>query len=92
MPPLIGPVIADYYIVNKRRFDATRIDELPAWNPTAFIAYFVGAGSTFIELDWMIGALAGLFVSIIVYLVVYYGAAFFGIQMGHAKLNQSKTE
>ncbi|MBT5683545.1 MAG: hypothetical protein HOJ11_00970, partial [Gammaproteobacteria bacterium] len=54
--------------------------------------YFVGAGSTFVEQDWMIGALAGLFVSIIVYLIVYYGAALFGIQMGHAKLNQSRTE
>ena len=92
VPPLIGPVIADFYIVNKRQFDATRIDELPAWNPAAFIAYIVGAGSTFIEQDWMVGALAGLFVSIITYLIVYYGAALFGIQMGHAKLNHSKTE
>ncbi|MEC8821761.1 MAG: cytosine permease, partial [Pseudomonadota bacterium] len=88
VPPLIGPVIADYYIVNKRRFDAARIDELPAWNPAAFIAYAIGAASTFVEQDWIVGALAGLFVSIIVYLVVYYGAALSGFKMGHAKLNQ----
>ncbi|MBT4616589.1 MAG: hypothetical protein HON77_20445 [Gammaproteobacteria bacterium] len=57
-----------------------------------FVGGSLGAGSTFIEQDWMVGALAGLFVSIIAYLVVYYGAASFGIPMGHAKLNHSKTE
>jgi len=88
VPPLIGPVIADYYIVNKRRFNAERIDDLPRWNPAAFIAYIAGAGSTLIEQDWMVPSLAGLAVSILAYLVVYYGAAIVGITMGHARLNQ----
>ncbi len=88
VPPLIGPVIADYYIVNKLRFDADRMDQLPRWNPAAFVAYFLGAASTFIEQDWMAPSLIGLFVSIIAYLVVYYAAAMFGIKLGHARLAQ----
>ena len=48
----------------------------------------MGAGSTFIEQDWMVPSLAGLAVSILVYLLVYYGAASVGITMGHARLNQ----
>ena len=88
VPPLIGPVIASYYIVNKLRFDASRIDQLPRWNPAAFIAYILGASSTFIEQDWLAPSLVGLFVSIIAYLVVYYTAAKFGIKLGHSRLTQ----
>jgi len=88
VPPLIGPVIADFYIISKLRFDADRMDQLPLWNPAAFVAYILGAASTFIEQDWMAPSLVGLFVSIIAYLVVYYAAAMFGIKLGHARLNQ----
>ena len=88
VPPLIGPVIADFYIISKLRFDADRMDQLPLWNPAAFVAYILGAASTFIEQNWMAPSLVGLFVSIIAYLVVYYAAAMFGIKLGYAKLTQ----
>ena len=32
-PPLIGPVIVDYYLCNAMRFRADLLDQLPAWNP-----------------------------------------------------------
>ena len=87
VPPLIGPVIAHFYLVNKRKFNVDKLDELPAWNPAAFIAYVAGAGSTFIQQDWIVPSLFGLLVSIATYLVAYYSAALFGIKLGQAKLS-----
>ena len=98
VPPVIGPVIADYYVVNKMRFDAGKLDQLPLWNPAAFVACIVGVASSArtvrdffgIDLDSIVpSSLFGLFVSIIAYLVVYYVAAVFGVKLGHAKLAQS---
>ena len=72
VPPLIGPVIAAFYIVNKGKFDTSQMNKLAAWNPAAFLAYIAGAASTFYEQDVMVPSLVGLLVSIIAYLVFYY--------------------
>ncbi len=87
VPPLIGPVIADFYIVNRMKFDPQRMDQLPLWNPAAFAAYVLGAASTFIEQDWMVQSLVGLFVSVVAYLVIYYAAAMAGVKMGHSRIS-----
>jgi cytosine permease len=71
VPPLIGPVIVDYYIVNRGRFTAEALERLPTWNPAAFVAYVLGAGSTLYAPDWMVPALFGLFVSMLVYALAY---------------------
>jgi len=71
VPPLIGPVIVDYYVVNRGRFRADSLDESPTWNPAAFIAYLVGAISTNWSPDWTVPALFGLIVSMLVYAIVY---------------------
>lgn len=69
-PPLIGPLLVDYYLINRRKYDAGLVDDLPAWNPAAFIAYGLGAASTFVAPDWTASSLVGLGVSMLVYLAL----------------------
>ena len=77
-PPLIGPVIMEYYVINRMRNRVVTSDRLPLWNPAAFIAYAVGAVSSFFAPDWIVGSLMGLLVSMAVYLIAYYG----GMKLG----------
>lgn len=78
VPPLIGPVIAHYYFVLKRNFDAGDLERLPVWRPAAIAGYVVGAvaavmnsRSIVFDAEATVPALLGLVVSIIVYLLVY---------------------
>lgn len=67
VPPLIGPVIVDYYVVHKANYSAEDLHQLHAWNPAAVMAYVIGAGSTFYPLDWLVPSLQGLLVSMLAY-------------------------
>ena len=66
-PPLIGPLIVEFYIFRKRGLFQSNLEDQPTWKPAAFIAYFIGAGSTFFAPEWAAKALVGLLVSIVVY-------------------------
>ncbi len=78
VPPLIGPVIVDYYLVNRKNFDPKRLNQLPAWNAAAIVAYLVGAvvaysasqGYTAFGLDWVFPSLLGLLTSMLAYLLL----------------------
>ena len=70
VPPLIGPVIVEYYFVNREKFHTGHLDNISKWNPAAFIAYIVGAASTFYSPDWGTPSLIGLLVSMLVYLIL----------------------
>jgi cytosine permease len=85
VPPLIGPVIVDYYLFNRRRFHVELLDRLPQWNPLAVIAFVVGAMVSFYPPPWMAAGLWALLVSMGVYAVLYLAAAVAGIKIGHAK-------
>lgn len=74
-PPLVGPVLVDYYLVNKSRYARFDPASLPSWNPFAFIAYAAGALSTFFAPAWTAKALVGLFVSVVVYWVLHQVAS-----------------
>lgn len=71
-PPLVGPLLIDYYIVNRKKYEAGKIDDLPKWNPAAFIAYAIGAGSTFLAPAWSAKALVGLLVSMVAYFALFH--------------------
>jgi cytosine permease len=43
VPPLIGPVIVDYYLFNKRRFHPELLERVPAWNALAVVSFVAGA-------------------------------------------------
>lgn len=66
-PPVIGPLIVDYYITGKRKYAELTLEDLPKINPAAFIAYAIGAGSTFLAPPWSAKALVGLIVSMAAY-------------------------
>ena len=70
VPPLIGPVIVEYYFVNREKFHTGHLDNISKWNPAAFIAYILGAVSTFYSPDWGTPSLIGLLVSMLVYLIL----------------------
>ncbi|NVK56284.1 MAG: cytosine permease [Alteromonadaceae bacterium] len=78
VPPIIGPVIVDYYIVNRKRFNPQALTHLPDWNTLAIVAYVVGAGSAYaasagIELPGaaaLFPSLYGLVVSMVTYFIL----------------------
>ncbi len=84
-PPLIGPVIVDYYLCNRMRFRTELLDRLPTWNPVAVLAFAVGATSAFYSPPWIANGLFGLLVSMLVYGLLYRVAGGLGIRLGHAR-------
>ena len=70
VPPLIGPVIVEYYFVNREKFHTGHFENISKWNPAAFIAYIVGAASTFYSPEWGAPSLIGLLASMLVYLIL----------------------
>ncbi|MBT4210763.1 MAG: hypothetical protein HOE18_02785 [Porticoccaceae bacterium] len=88
LPPLIGPVIAHFYIVKKHNFNVDKLDDQPKWNVAALLAYAIGASSKWwLVQDLIVSSLAGLLVSIIAYLVLYYGASVLRGKPGHSSLS-----
>lgn len=84
-PPLIGPVIVDYYLVNAMRFRPDLLDRLPAWNPLAVIAFVTGAAGAYAAPDWTASGLFGLLVSMGVYAAGVVGLRALGVRVGHAR-------
>ena len=88
LPPLIGPVIAHFYIVKKRKFNVDKLDDLPKWNVPALLAYMIGASSKWwLVQDLIVSSLAGLLVSIVAYLALYYCASMLRVKLGHSRLS-----
>jgi cytosine permease len=82
LPPLVGPVLVDFYVVNRKKFLIADLEHLPRWNIAAFLAYFIGAGSTFMAPEWAAKSLLGLVVSMVAYFVLYHLAVAVGIHPG----------
>jgi len=85
VPPLIGPVIVDYYLFNRRHFHVELLDRLPAWNPLAVIAFVVGAAASFFPPAFMAAGLYALLASMAVYAALYLLAGIAGVKIGHAR-------
>lgn len=84
-PPIIGPVIVDYYLCNRMRFRAELLERLPAWNPIAVAAFAIGAASAWFSPPWIANGLFGLLVSMVAYGVLYALTGALGIRLGHAR-------
>ena len=97
VPPLIGPVLVDYYLINKMKYDANDLDRLPSWNPAAVAAYVIGAvaayassqGKSIPGLDGIIPALLGLLVSMAAYLLLFGVGKLLGKTFGPAGLQKT---
>lgn len=85
VPPLIGPVIVDYYLFNRMRFRPELLDHLPAWNPLAVLAFAAGAVAAYFPPPWIAAGLWALLVSMVVYAVLYGLALAAGVKIGHAR-------
>ena len=70
VPPLIGPVIIEYYVIDKAKFHSRSFEGLAQWNSSAFIAYITGAASTYFSPSFIMPALTGLITSMIVYWIL----------------------
>lgn len=98
VPPLIGPVIIDFYLINKRHYNAGDLPRLPKWNPIAALAYLIGASTGYAAsqgfeipgLSWMFPSLLGLLVSMLAYFVLFYLAKLNGKTFGVRGLNADK--
>ncbi len=98
VPPLIGPLIVDYYIVHKKQYDAADLHRLHTWNWAAVLSYAVGAyfayGVTYGVLDLpdiLIPSLLGLVVSMIVYAVIYTVAGLMNKKLGYASISSEAS-
>ena len=79
VPPLIGPVIAHYYVVRRTRFAPDDLESLPTWNRAAVIAYAAGALAAIMNTEDIVfstattvPALLGLIMSMAVYLLAVF--------------------
>jgi|AP59_1055472.scaffolds.fasta_scaffold29085_2 cytosine permease len=70
VPPIIGPVIVEYYLVDSEKFHSGHFDNIKSWSPAAFIAYLVGALSTYYSPQWVMPAITGLLTSMLIYLIL----------------------
>jgi cytosine permease len=86
VPPLIGPVIVDYYLCNRMRYRPELLARMPAWNPVAIVAFVIGAVAAHYPPDWLAAGLWGLVVSMVAYALLYFAAAAVGVRLGHGKL------
>jgi cytosine permease len=85
VPPLIGPVIVDYYLCNRRRFDPALLPRLPAWNWLAVLGFAGGAVASFYPPAWLAAGLYALLVSMAIYAVLYAVAHVAGLRIGYAR-------
>ncbi|MGJ7218593.1 hypothetical protein [Morganella morganii] len=75
-PPLAGPLLADYYITRKCRYDITQINNQPKYNYAGVISALAGMASGLVMAlnnilsDWPTGLLA-LVITVIIYLILH---------------------
>ena len=97
VPPLIGPLIVDYYIINKGNYDTSRLKVLHSWNPAAIISYLAGAyfayrvtyGLTKVP-DSLIPSISGLLVSMLVYFLIYLVCLILNKKIGYLGIIQKE--
>ena len=71
VPPLVGPLLIDYYLINRGYYSEKLISKHTNWNLAAIAAYVLGAASTTYEQDWIVAPLFGLFISMLSYAILY---------------------
>jgi cytosine permease len=85
VPPIIGPVIVDYYLIHGRRYRAELLERLPAWNWPAVLACSTGIGAAYaLTPPWLASGLFGLLVSMLAYALYYAIARVLGVRVGYA--------
>lgn len=107
VPPLAGPMIADFWLVHRTKYSADTYRYLPPVNKPAVIAALLGivatiASSGFASLGippvpalaqpWIVPAVFGLFVSLASYLILYGLFKAAGSAQGYAKAVENQLK
>lgn len=69
VPPMAGIILADYFIVNKGKYDLENDTHLKKWNLNALIAWLV-AGLVGYLINWGIASLNSLIVAMVLYVIL----------------------
>jgi len=89
VPPLIGPIIIDYYVFSRMRYDTSLLDRLPAWNPLAVLSFATGLVAAYgFTPPWMASGLWGLLMSMAAYLALVLLARVAGWRFGYAEASR----
>jgi cytosine permease len=92
VPPIIGPVIVDYYLIHGRRYRAELLERLPTWNWPAVLACITGIVSAYsFPPPWLASGLFGLLVSMLAYAVYYGLARMLGAKPGYAAVAEEPS-
>jgi cytosine permease len=100
LPPLAGPMIADFWIIHRTNYKAEYYKSLPELNVPSVLAAIIGAFITllatgipafgfqpvaFLVKPWIVPAVLGIIVSIVAYVILFYVFKSLGINSGYAK-------
>jgi purine-cytosine permease-like protein len=100
IPPLAGPMIADFWIVHRTKYEVKYLDQLPEINIPSVIAASVGIIATlmctgfptlglqpvaFLAQPWIVPSILGVIVSVVMYLATFYVFKALGIHSGYSK-------
>lgn len=92
VPPLIGVVFADYYVVNKMKYDTKLIKKIPNYNICAFIAYIIAVAVPYIYKPEVLPvSIWGIFISFVSYLVLAYILRAAGKKIGYSSVADEGT-
>ena len=93
VPPLVGPLIVDYYLVHKGKYDADDLPKLHKWNWVAIASYLAGAFFAYAHLkelltlpEALIPSLFGLMVSMGCYALICGVAALMNKRVGYSSV------
>jgi cytosine permease len=102
VPPLIGPLIVDYYFVHKKNYDPADLKRLHLWNIPAISSYAVGAffayGATYKVMyfdllpEIFIPSLLGLVVSMATYFLIYIFSSITNTKFGYSSVRPQDTK
>lgn len=101
MPPIAGPIIADFWLIHRTKYESKHLSKLPHYNPAAIMAAFVGiiatfsaTGISFLNIEpvafltssWIIPAVLGLVVSLVAYVVIHALFTLAGKKVGYSSV------
>jgi cytosine permease len=90
VPPIIGPVIVDYYVFHGRQYRTELLERLPTWNWPAVAACILGIVAAYqFTPPWLASGLFGLLVSMLAYAVLYGVARLIGLRPGYSSVAES---
>ena len=76
-PPLCAPILADYYLVGRKKYDAKLLHKQPRWRWAGVISFIIGAGLGYYfqyvtPLPYNLpSGLFAMIVSVIIYYIIY---------------------